>query len=203
MAAGNVPRPDCFAVAAHTCMCMSIFVTGMRGKTAIRLVYAVLNPPGAPAQRAGPHIPPLGGTVVGYGRRTIRTQLSSLTNSKQVSLLKRTSRLRDKGKLQSRYKNGEDTPSLNLFRLIAEPSSLCFICNSVQNRKMKLKHVICCRLQWFPVRAFEHLGRTAGEIMKFPGSSSQMFQMGARNKEINGEPLRKAAGRRERGGAVD
>ena len=68
-------------------------------------------------------------------------------------------------------------------------------------RKMKLQHTKCCRLQWFPVRAFEHLGRTAGELHDFPGSSSQMFQMVARNKEINGEPLRKAArAKRERWG---
>ena len=87
---------------------------------AIRLVYAVL-PSGAPSffwvvRGFGPHIPPLGGTVVGYGRRTIRTQLSSLTNSKQVPLL---SGLLDCG-------HRADTPSLNLgcFRLIAEPSSL-------------------------------------------------------------------------------
>ena len=60
----------------------------------------------------------------------------------------------------------------------------------------------CCRLQFFPVRAVEHLRTTAGEIMKFPGSSSQMFQMVARNKEINGEPLRKAAGEEREGGLL-
>ena len=68
---------------------------------------------------------------------------------------------------------------------------------------MQLQHTLeCCRLQLFPVRAVEHLRRTAGEIMKFPGSSSQMFQMGARNKEINGEPLRKAPGEEREGGLL-
>ena len=38
--------------------------------------------------------------------------------------------------------------------------------------------------------------------MKFPGSSSQMFQMVARNKEINGEPLRKAPGEEREGGLL-
>ena len=81
----------------------------LHGKTSIRRVYAVLIPPVSLPKRRAPvrTLPPLGGTVVGYGRRTIRTQLSSLTNPSKSRLPQADFSITRKGsKLLSHYKNG-------------------------------------------------------------------------------------------------
>ena len=83
----------------------------LHGKTSIRRVYAVVIPPVSlpKADNWTPvrTLPPLGGTVVGYGRRTIRTQLSSLTNPSKSRLPQADFSITRKGsKLLSHYKNG-------------------------------------------------------------------------------------------------